>query len=72
MCWINKGEGFNQGKGELLAFFNLVKVAKKVLRGGNCGLSLSYKILLITTKYVHHRRVDQISRCVYPWQDSSA
>ena len=33
MCWISKGEGFNQGKGELLAFFNLVKVAEEVFAG---------------------------------------
>ncbi len=30
MHWIKKGEGFNQGKAELLALFNLVKVAKEV------------------------------------------
>jgi hypothetical protein len=32
MSWIKKEAGFNQGKAELLAFFNLMKVAEKVLR----------------------------------------
>jgi hypothetical protein len=31
MCWIKKGEGFNQGKSELLAFWNLDKVAEEAL-----------------------------------------
>jgi hypothetical protein len=36
MCWIKKGEGYNQGKAELLVFFNLMKVTEEVLRKGNC------------------------------------
>jgi hypothetical protein len=32
MCWIKKGWGFNLGKAALLAFFNLVKVAKGKLK----------------------------------------
>ena len=37
MCWIKKREGFNQGKAEVLAFFNLVKVAKEVFVGRKLG-----------------------------------
>jgi hypothetical protein len=37
MWWIKKGEGFNQGKAALLAFFNLVKKAEEVLWKGHCG-----------------------------------
>jgi len=36
MSWIKKEGGFNQGKAELLVFFNLMKVAEKVLWKGNC------------------------------------
>jgi hypothetical protein len=36
MCLIKKGDVFNQGKAELLAFFNLMKAAKEVLRKENC------------------------------------
>ncbi len=37
MSGTKKGEGFNQGKAEDVAFFNSVKMAEEVLRGGNCG-----------------------------------
>jgi hypothetical protein len=31
MCWIKKGEGFNQGKSELLVFLIFMKVAEEAL-----------------------------------------
>ncbi len=57
MCWIKKGEGFNQGKAALLDFFNLVKVAEEVLRKGKGRWRLSYKILVITLKYYDNKCV---------------
>ncbi len=37
MCWIKRGEGFNQGKDRGAGIINLVKLAAEVLQGGNCG-----------------------------------